>query len=127
MDINGLTNLKILIDKAIESKFPKKRGVRKSKIYDPKEDCWFMTREVDRKNLFQIYVIKEEGETIRIYKFFDSKIAGFIQDEGFTLQSTRAKVKEMMNRCKVRWQDCPVDIIQIAELSQSKDTTMSQN
>lgn len=127
MDINGLTNLKILIDKAIESKFPKKRGVRKSKIYDPKEECWFMVREVDRKNLFQIYVIKEEGEAIRIYKFFDSKIAGFIQDEGFTLQSTRAKVKEMMNRCKVRWQDCPVDIIQIAELSQSKDTTMSQN
>ena len=127
MDINGLTNLKILIDKAIESKFPKKRGVRKSKIYDPKEECWFMVREVDRKNLFQIYVIKEEGEVIRIYKFFDSKIAGFIQDEGFTLQSTRAKVKEMMNRCKVRWQDCPVDIIQIAELSQSKDTTMSQN
>ena len=116
----------MILRKLAELKFPKKKGIRKTKYYDQKEKCWVLTIENDKKNSYHVYMITIEEE-VKLYNFFDSKIAGFQVDEEFALQSTKRRVRELIERCEVGWKECPMELFQKVQLQQLGDTTMSQN
>lgn len=123
MDTNGIIPTKLYVNKVIEKRFPKKKGIRKSKFFDNSEQAWFLVVETDRKNLYQIYVLKETEKQIRMYNFFNSSVAQFVMDEEFTLQSTREKVKDLKQRCKTGWRECQVEIFTKERLNPSEATT----